>query len=86
MNISIKISEKNKWNFPCLGISNYGTRVYFSDWEMGVVVESDDDYNMGYMSAIWDMDKFTPIDINGFELNKLKPISGIIARLRWTHI
>ena len=74
MKISIEKPEESIWKFPCLGISNYGTKVYFSDWEMGVVVESDDDYNMGYMSAIWDMDKFTPIDINGFELNKLKPI------------
>ncbi len=74
MKIKIEKPKENVWKFPCLGISNYGAKVYFSDWEMGVVVESDDDYNMGYMSAIWDMDEFTPIDINGFELNKLKPI------------
>ena len=74
MNISIEKPKENIWKFPCLGQLSSGTKVYFTDWELGVVVESDDDYKIGYMSTIWDMDKFTPIDINGFELNKPKPI------------
>ena len=65
--IKIEKPKENIWKFPCLGISNYGIKVYFTGWEMGVVVESDD-YKIGYTSAIWDMDKFTPIDINGNKL------------------
>ena len=75
MKISIEKPKENKWTFPCLGKLDTGIIVYFSDWEMGVVVESDDDYKIGYTSAIWDMDKFTPIDVNGNKLNtKPKPI------------
>ena len=74
MKISIEKPKENIWKFPCLGISNYGTKVYFIGWEMGVVVESGDDYKIGHTSTIWDMGKFTPIDINGFELNKPKLI------------
>lgn len=75
MKISIEKPKENIWKFPCLGISNSGAKVYFSDWKTGVIVESITNApKIGHTSAAWDMDKFTPIDINGFELNKLKPI------------
>ena len=74
MKISIEKPRENNWKFPCLGTTHSGTKVYFSDWEMGVVVESGDDYKIGHTSTTWNMGKFTPIDINGFELNKPKLI------------
>ena len=67
------IIEKNPkesiWEFPCLGQVSSGTKVYFYEWERGVVVESNNEYKIGYISAIWNMDKFTQIDINGNKLN-----------------
>lgn len=74
MKIKIEKPKENVWKFPCLGQLSSGTKVYFTDWEIGVVVEAYGDYKIGYTSNVWNMDKFTPIDINGFELNKLKPI------------
>lgn len=75
MKISIEKPEESIWKFPCLGKSRAGVIVYFSDWKMGVVVDPNDNYfEIGHTSASWHMDNFTPIDINGFELNKLKPI------------
>jgi hypothetical protein len=74
MKISIEKPKENVWKFPCLGQLSSGTKVYFTDWEIGVVVESYSDYKIGYTSDMWNMDKFTPIDINGFELNKQEPI------------
>ena len=67
------IIEKNPkesiWEFPCLGQVSSGTKVCFYEWERGVVVESNNEYKIGYISAIWNMDKFTQIDINGNKLN-----------------
>lgn len=74
MKIKIEKPEESIWKFPCLGISKYGTKVYFYEWEKGVVVESSNEYKIGYISTIWNMVNFTPVDINGFELNKPKPI------------
>lgn len=74
MNIVINKPVKNKWKFPCLGKLDSGTIVYFSCWGIGVVVESEGDFKIGHSDLLWGMDKFTPIDINGFELNKLNPI------------
>ena len=74
MKIKIEKPKENVWKFPCLGQLSSGTKVYFTDWEIGVVVEAYGDYKIGYTSNVWNMDKFTPIDINGFELNKPKHI------------
>jgi hypothetical protein len=81
MKISIEKPKESIWKFPCLGQLSSGTKVYFTDWELGIVVESDDDYKIGYMSAAWNMNKFTPIDINGNELNKSKSINWDKAEL-----
>ena len=69
MKIKIEKPKENIWKFPCLGQLSSGTKVYFCEWETGVVVESNDEYKIGYISAIWDMDKFIQIDINGNKLN-----------------
>ena len=69
MKIKIEKQRESNWTFPCLGQLSSGTKVYFCEWEAGVVVESNDEYKIGYISAMWDMDKFIQIDINGNKLN-----------------
>lgn len=83
MKIKIEKPKESIWKFPCLGKSCAGVIVYFSDWKMGVVVEPNDNYyEIGHTSASWHMDNFTPIDINGNELNtKPKPVDWDKAEL-----
>lgn len=63
MNISIKISEKNKWNFPCKGIRETdGLIVGFTTTGIGTVLEKGtSDFALYYSSPHWSMDQFTPI-------------------------
>ena len=69
MKIKIEKPKESIWEFPCLGQASSGTKVCFYEWKRGVVVESNNEYKIGYISATWNMDKFTQIDINGNKLN-----------------
>ena len=65
MNISIKISEKDKWKFPCKGISKTDNVIIgFSSYGIGTVLDTGQStsYRLYNKEDNWNMDNFQPIE------------------------
>lgn len=65
MNIEITKPNKNKWKFPCKGISKTdGTIVGFSSYGIGTVLDTGQStsYRLYSKEDGWNMDNFQPIE------------------------